>query len=108
VGVVVRPDRWRCEIFPTAFNGETRYLSSPEGIATDECAPLSIADVVDADGRRIVLSCWKLTKAELEEVNRTGRVWLGVWGVTMPPVWLVAHNPLEPFDAGNAASIGDD
>lgn len=32
------------------------------------------------------ISCWRLSKEELEEVNRTGVVWLSVVGHRIPPV----------------------
>lgn len=36
---------------------------------------------------KCVVSCWQLTPEELEEVKRTGMVWLSVFsGPTSPPV----------------------
>ena len=40
------------------------------------------------------ISCWKLTEAELDEVKRTGVVWLHVWG-GHPPVSLAGESPFE-------------
>jgi hypothetical protein len=63
-------------------------------MTADQCDPLSIANVVcRLSGMQIVVSCWKLTSDELDEFNRTGRVWLLVYGKTMPPVALSANNP---------------
>lgn len=33
-----------------------------------------------------IVSCWRLTEEELEEVNKTGVVWLQVFGKGTPPV----------------------
>lgn len=41
----------------------------------------------------LVVSCWKLTREELEEVNRTGKIWLTVLGASMPPVILDGIKP---------------
>ena len=38
------------------------------------------------------ISCWELTAEELAEVQRTGKVWLHVWGVH-PPVCVSGESP---------------
>jgi hypothetical protein len=48
---------------------------------------------VTSDEMPVVISCWKVTQEELEEIQRTGRVWLMVYGVTMPPVVLCGVRP---------------
>lgn len=88
--------------FPASFDESTGYLSRPANMTDEECEPLSIARV-GCDGTLTIISCWKLTKEELEEINRTGRVWLGICGMTMPPAWISGSNPFdkpkEPPDA---------
>lgn len=37
------------------------------------------------------ISCWRLTLEELEEVNRTGVVWLSTFSTTPPPVMISGH-----------------
>jgi hypothetical protein len=78
---------------PASFDQSNAYLGRPADMTDAECAPLSIARVKDAGGRPVVISCWKLTKEELDEVNRTGRVWLGVVGFTMQPAWILGTSP---------------
>ena len=51
---------------------------------------------VFADGQQII-SAWRLTPAEIAEVQRTGVVWLSVLGTTLPPV-LVSIEPLVTVD----------
>lgn len=79
---------------PASFDESNAYLSRPASMTEDECDPLSIAHV-EANGIEQVVSCWKLTADELAEVNRTGRVWLGICGVTMPPAWISGVSPFE-------------
>lgn len=40
-----------------------------------------------------IISCWKLTKEELEQVNKTGVIWFSVMGQSQPPIWLGTDNP---------------
>ena len=47
------------------------------------------------DGQPVVVSCFKMTAEELAEVNKTGRVWLIVYGHTMPPVILDGESPFQ-------------
>lgn len=76
-------------MIPASFDESNAVLSRPPSMTDEECAPLSILNAVTDNGRGIrsvVISCWKLTAEELAEVQRTGRVWLTVFGETMPPV----------------------
>lgn len=41
------------------------------------------------------ISCWQLTEQELFEVQRTGIVWLMVWGQGHPPVCVVGEKPFR-------------
>lgn len=81
---------------PASFPESNRVLEKPPDMTADQCEALSIADVTYADGTPGVISCWKLTREELEEINRTGRVWLIVLGHTMPPA---AIEGIKPFAA---------
>lgn len=78
---------------PTSFEESNDVLGKPPSMSDDECSCLSILRVENNNGLPMVISCWKMTKEELEEVNRTGRVWLGVCGVTMPPVIVTGIKP---------------
>lgn len=77
----------------TSFDESNHVLGRPTDMTEAECDPLSVF----VDGKRVV-SCWKLTADELAEVNRTGRVWLMVIGVTMPPALVMGNSPFVPAD----------
>lgn len=70
-------------------------LDKPPDMERDECAALSVLRTLDANGHYVVVSCWKVTKDELELIQKTGRVWLMVWGQTMPPVALMGERPFD-------------
>lgn len=42
-----------------------------------------------------IISCWKLSKEDLDEINRTGVVWLSITGLGMPPVSVFGENPFK-------------
>lgn len=41
------------------------------------------------------ISCWQLSEKEVEEVARTGIVWLHVMGNTHPPVYVGGERPFR-------------
>ncbi|MDC7250465.1 MAG: hypothetical protein PQJ49_11165 [Sphaerochaetaceae bacterium] len=41
-----------------------------------------------------IISCWELSKGELEEVSKTGKIWLQVLGY-QPPLAVEGINPIE-------------
>lgn len=77
----------------SSFDESTGYLGRPTDMTAEQCDPLAVAKAELDDGPPVVVSCWKMTKDELEEFQRTGRVWLIVIGRTMPPVSLTATKP---------------
>jgi hypothetical protein len=76
-----------------AFAEENAVLDGPEGTTPEQIEPLPVCRCVNADGIPVTVSCWKITQSELEEMQRTGRVWLIVLGHAMMPVMLSGHNP---------------
>ena len=46
-----------------------------------------------------IISCWKLTKEELEQINKTGIIWFSVMGQSQPPIWLGTENPFIQEEA---------
>lgn len=66
-------------------------FGDPQGIST-----IFVYQGHDQGGTPVVISCWKLTPAELNEINRAGRVWLVVMGQRMQPVWLSTFTPFVP------------
>ena len=78
--------------FPADFPESNNVLGAPGDMGIEECEPLSVAHAFQ-DNHPLVISCWKLTREELDEVNRTGRVWLGIFGQTMPPAWVSGQRP---------------
>lgn len=78
---------------PASFDESNAVLGRPANMGTDECECLSVLRTETSEGTPVVVSCWKCTPEELEEIKRTGRVWLVIYGVTMPPAALCGAKP---------------
>lgn len=61
----------------------------------DGCDPLPVVRAEMTDGTPVLVSAWELTVDELEEIQRTGRVWLLVIGNAQPPVGLTVESPYQ-------------
>jgi len=78
---------------PCSFTEADTVLDKPDEMSREECEALSVCRGTTESGFPVLVSCWKLTKEELEYVIRTGRIWMVVAGETMSPVWLSAIKP---------------
>lgn len=81
-------------MIPSSFDEANLVLDRPAGDGFKDCDPLNVLRCQDPVGRPMVISCWKLTQEELEEIQRTGRVWLSIWGPTMPPANVSGIKPV--------------
>lgn len=79
----------------TAFEESNLYFDKPEDMTYDECEALSVFTGRTADGQPIIISCWKATKEELEEINKTGRIWCFHYGTGLQPHALSGTNPFK-------------
>lgn len=62
--------------------------------------PATLAEIKPGDPRPVaIISCWQLSPEELEEVNRTGVIYIGVMASedyrTQPPIYAMGLNPFE-------------
>lgn len=79
---------------PTGFKEANKVFGPPPGVSEEQVG--SINACVTGDNQ--VVTCWRLSAEELEEVNRTGRIWLGVHG-GLPPHWISGHYPFTSTPA---------
>lgn len=82
---------------PTNFDEANLSLGPPEGMTEDEVRTLRVWRGTDEDMLPVVISCWKPTQEEIDEIQKTGRVWLRLYGQSMPPAAIQGHSP---FDLG--------
>lgn len=72
----------------------------PAGMTDEQCSDLHVwrgMATIDDDGTKApaIISCWQFSKEDLEEIAKTGRMWLSISGEAMPPVSLFTETPFE-------------
>lgn len=73
---------------PAAFADATTTLIGPKGSGI---VPLP-ACVTEST----VVTCWKLTPLEVQEILKTGLVWIHVLGTSVLPMAVSGHDPFGP------------
>lgn len=82
-----------------SFEEENLILDPPRGVSQKDCESLPVWIGHSAHGVPVTVSCWKITKEELAQIQTTGRIYLVVMGHTMFPVHLTTDNPIKPYGA---------
>lgn len=85
-------------MLPVDFTGRNKIYTKPGGWTDEQCSDLPVWEgnaPIDDQGNTAptIISCWKLSKEDLEEIQRTGVIYLSVSGTGMPPVSLFTENP---------------
>lgn len=85
---------------PITFPEQNFTFKKPSGMTDEQCSDLSVwkGEVPFDESGQIfpaIISCWKLSKEDLDEIQKTGVVWLSITGHGMPPVSLFTENPFE-------------
>ena len=74
------------------FVGSNVTLKAPEG--RDDVSDLHVMR-----NRASVISCWELEPDELEEIQRTGKLYLSIMGPTMAPAFVGTESVMRSFTA---------
>ena len=84
----------------TSFPESNHVFDKPSDMSRDECDALSVfvGQTSDNPPQDVVISCWKPTAEELEEINRTGRVWCWHYGSGLQPHCITGTNPFKQPD----------
>lgn len=80
---------------PTSFAEENIVLDKPPELTYDQCEAINAFRGHSTVGLPITITCWKPTRDELEEIQRTGRVWLLTYGFVVPPSIVLGLYPFE-------------
>lgn len=84
-------------MLPTTFEGCNFVFTKPEGWRDEDCGDLPVyrgrALTEDGGTYPCIISCWKFSKEDLEEIQKTGCIYLSVTGTRMVPVGLFTENP---------------
>lgn len=82
-------------MIPTSFKETNQLLGAGNNPGTGD---LPIArSLMDIEGKPVpcIVSCWKLSPEELQRIQETGKVWVTIMGVSMPPIQPMAFHPFE-------------
>lgn len=81
-------------MFPTDFDESNCIVDKPNDLSRDECEPLNVC-VAESSIGPVIISCFKPTMEELEEITKTGRVWIYHWGNQLQPHAVSGHFPFH-------------
>lgn len=82
-------------MLPITFDQSNFTFKKPADMTDEQCGDLSVFKGKDTGGFPVIISCWKFSKEDLEEIQKTGHVWLSITGSGMPPVSIFTENPFE-------------
>ncbi len=79
------------------FPQQTVNFGKPEDWKDEDCygLPVNQGYYLNSAGDKVpcLISCWELSTEELTEIQKTGRIYLSITGLGMPPVSLQVDNP---------------
>ena len=83
-------------MLPTTFKSANFIFKKPDGMTDEECMDLPVFMGNDWNENPVIISCWKFSKEDLKEIQKTGCIYLSIAGSGgMPPVSLFTENPFE-------------
>lgn len=78
---------------PVPFREANTTLVPAAGVPFENVLEMPVHAHEVEEGITELISCWRLTTAEIAEITRTGVVWLRVLGNSPPPICLEAERP---------------
>lgn len=82
-------------MLPCDFPQRNHVFEKPKNMTDEQCFELPVFVGRNPEGFPCIISCWRLSKEDLDEINRTGVVWLNVISNTQPPVSVTVETPFE-------------
>ena len=85
---------------PSNFPESNHVYHKPKDATDEQCMslPCWVGNIpVDDKGTQwpVIISRWQFNKEEIDEIIRTGGIWLSVTGRELPPVAVFAENPFD-------------
>ena len=85
-------------MLPIAFAESNRVFTKPDSMTDEQCMDLPVWQGKvphDEAGNTYpaFIACWRLSKEDLEEIQKTGVVWVSITGHCLPPHSLFTENP---------------
>ena len=80
-------------MIPVTFEQSNFVFTKPNDMTDEQCSSLPVYKGLSNNGFPVIISCWQFSKEDLEEIKRTGCIYLSITGHGMPPVNLFTENP---------------
>jgi len=78
---------------PIKFPQQNFEFRKPDSMTDEECGSLPCYMGQDTKGRPVIVSCWKLTPLEIQEILESGCIYMTVYGTRPYPVCLQTDSP---------------
>lgn len=82
-------------MIPVQFKEANFTFTKPDNMTDEQCMSLPVFRGKDQGGIPVIISCWKLSKEDLDDINKTGQIYLSIAGDGMPPVSIFTENPFS-------------
>lgn len=82
----------------TDFPESNFTFTRPEDMPEEDCGDLKVFRGVDEKGYPIIISHWKPTPEEIEDIKNGKGIYLNIYGKGMPPVSLQTAYPFVKQD----------
>jgi hypothetical protein len=82
-------------MLPTQFPEQNFEYLKPADMTDEQCYSLPVFKGYDSEDVPIVISKLKFSKEDLEDINRTGEMYLQIVGHSHPAVSLYTENPFK-------------
>jgi len=80
-------------MIPVDFPNRNFVYTKPANMTDEQCSDLPVFKGESSDGFPVIISCWRFSKEDMEEIQRTGCIYLSITGHGMPPVSLFTESP---------------
>lgn len=88
-------------MFPCSFDEVNTILDKPDNMTYEQCQAVTAFKGTMRSGIPVIITCWKPSKRELNEISRTGRVWVLSCGDCVPPLCPMGFSPFEEDEDGS-------
>lgn len=87
-------------MIPVTFQESNFVFTKPASMTDEQCSSLPVFKGRDQEGFPVIISVWRFSKEDLEEIEKTGQIYLSIYNEGMPPVSLFTENPFKNVEAG--------
>jgi len=84
------------------FPEHNDIIHKPKDMTDEQCLDLAVWKgqiIIDEEGNTChgYISCWQLSKEDLEEIQRTGVIWQTILSNRLPPSSVQVEKPIFPI-----------